>query len=142
MPITKRTFLFLAVSSLFLALALFLYQFESARGRSLEEQKQEINAAEQQLTQLRRDIERYESTRGQFGQNGAIARHEKVSISSRFSPGELPRINDMLTHAYEVDGFLLLRNFSLHWDETGSSGNTPGQAGLSLELNGEKVFTH
>ena len=142
MPLTKKTFLLLAISSAFLALASLLHQVETARSRALEEQKRELAGAAQQLTQLTRDIGRYEAARGQLGQSGgAIARHEKVSLSSSFSPAELPRLNDLLTHAYETDGFLLLRNFSLQWTENDGGATAPSQATLSLNLTGEKVFT-
>lgn len=144
MPIQKKTFLLLAFSCLVLALSIFLYTVGEARGKALVEQRAALGNAEQQIAQLRRDVERYEATRSQLGkgEGGDIARHEKVAISSTFTPAELPRINDVLEHAYDSDGFLLLRNFSLQWSESGSDLNkTSSEATLALSLYGEKIFT-
>jgi len=143
MPLSKKTFLLIAFSCIALAFSIFLYTVGLARATALQNQKAQLISAQQQVEQLRRDVERYESTRGQLQKEGGgdIARHEKVSISSTFTPAELPQINSLLAHAYDTDGFLLLRSFSLRWSETGGEDNKPLEAGLSLNLNGEKIFT-
>ena len=140
MPLQKKTFLLLAFSCVVLALTIFLYSIGVERGRTLQNQRTALVSAEQQIGQLKRDVERYEATRGQLG--GDIARHEKVSISSTFTPAELPRINDLLAHAYDTDGFLLLRRFSLRWSESGGDDKKADtDATLALSLDGEKIFT-
>ena len=147
MQLHKKTFYLLAFSCLVLAFAILLYFTGVARGKMLQEQRNALMMAEQQITQLQHDIERYESARGKIEAAGGreIARHEKVSISSSFTPAELPRLNSVLSHAYDIDGFLLLQNFSLRWSEYGTSEGEKQRAGtdatLSLSLVGEKIFT-
>jgi hypothetical protein len=144
MPLNKKTFWLLAVSSTFLALAMLFYLIQTAQGASLRDQRRMLADTDQQLGQLARDVKRYEDAKDMLSLGGgAIARHEKVSISSRFSPGDLPRLNDFLSYAYDANGFFLMRNFSLQWSEVENEGSAgkPAEATLSLNLNGEKVFT-
>jgi len=144
MPLQKKTFLLLAFSCLVLAISIFLFSISEARGKILVKQRAMLANAEIEIGQLRRDVERYESTRSQLkkGEGGDIARHEKVAISSTFTPAELPRINDLFEHAYDTDGFLLLRNFSLRWTESvGDQNTTSSEATLALSIFGEKIFT-
>ena len=144
MPLQKKTFLLIAFSCIVLALSIFLYSVSEARATALLSQRAVLANAEQQIAQLRRDVERYESTRSQLkkGEGGGVARHEKVAISSTFTPAELPRINELFEHAYDADGFLLLRNFSLQWSESSRGQDTTGsEATLALSIFGEKIFT-
>jgi len=103
MPLTKKTFLLLAISSAFLALATLLHQVETARSRALEEQKRELAGAAQQLTQLTRDIGRYEAARGQLGQSGVAGRTAppQRSADPRLRDRRLPAAAELLA---PVDG--------------------------------------
>lgn len=144
MPLHKKTFLLLFVSSIVLALSIFLHTVGGARIKVLQDQRAMLTNTEQEIAQLRRDVDRYEATRRQLrsGEGGDIAHHEKVALSSKFTPAELPRINELFEHAYTADGFLLLRNFSLQWSESKSgSYGSASEATLALSIFGEKVFT-
>ncbi len=139
MPLNKKIAILLAVSSTFLALVLFFWRYEAVQAVGLAEQQRHLVDAEQKLVQLGRDIQRYEVARGMLGAEGeAMARHEKISLGARFSAAELARINEVLTRAYEGDGFLLLKNFSLTW--MGGMGVMDTEASLQLDMTGEKVF--
>lgn len=149
MPLDKKTFLFLFIASVMLCVSIVMHRVGSESSRALMEQRRMLDTASQQLMQLKRDIEHYEATQGKLGRDGAaLARHEKVSISSSFSPGDLAHLNEVLGHAYETDGFLLLRSFSLQWTEARAGEKNADNAGagrneatLRLNLDGEKVFT-
>jgi len=105
----------------------------------LAEQKNQLGAAEQKLAQLARDIQQYEAATQSLGGNSKnLARHEKVALGARFAPGDLARIHEVLTRAYQGDGFLLLKNFSLEWKSGNSLGDT--SASLQMDMAGEKVF--
>ncbi len=139
MPLTKKITLLLVAGSVLLALALLTWRFELARSQALTEQQRLLADAEQKLVQLSRDIQRYEAARGLLGSAGQVmARHEKIALGARFSAAELARINDVLNRAYQGDGFLLLKNFSLQW--TSGNGAGDADASLRLDMTGEKVF--
>ncbi|GBG04059.1 hypothetical protein AZSI13_33860 [Azospira sp. I13] len=138
MPLSKRIFLILAASSTLLAALLFVWQMQTAKAAMLAEQKNQLGAAEQKLAQLARDIQQYEAATQSLGGGKSLARHEKVALGARFAPGDLARIHEVLTRAYQGDGFLLLKNFSLEWKSGNSLGDT--SASLQMDMAGEKVF--
>lgn len=139
MPLNKKITMLLAAASVLLAFALFFWRYEAAQAAALAEQQRHLLDAEQKLIQLDRDIKRYEAARGLLGAGGeALARHEKIALAARFTTAELARINEVLARAYEGDGFLLLKNFSLGWQ--GGEGQAVGGESLQLEMSGEKVF--
>lgn len=137
MSLATKTFLVLLVSVLCLSAALFMYRMEAHRTKALLDEKAQLESSAQALNTLRRDVEQYESTRNRIG---GTVRHEKVSISTSFASGELPRLNDVLAGLYEANGFFLLENFSMSW-EAGSD-KTTGAPRLNLSLQGEKIFAH
>ncbi len=139
MPLNKKIAILLAASSMLLAFALFFWRYEAVQAAALAEQQRHLVDTEQKLIQLARDIKRYEAARGLLGAGGeAMARHEKIALAARFTTAELARINEVLARAYEGDGFLLLKNFSLGW-QGGESQSASGES-LQLEMTGEKVF--
>lgn len=146
----KLTLLLLSVS-LALAAALFAYRLGEARIGALHQERDSLSMASQDLKELRRSVEQYENARSRLGQDGRIARHERVSLTTSFAPNELPRLQSLLTRAYEGDGFLLLRSFELAWQEKGpargeeqerSTDRSQPGATLTLSFQGEKIFTH
>jgi hypothetical protein len=149
MTLQRKIFVLLLAVTLALAGALFAYRLMDMKKVALQKQYNAFVMARQDLQELARSVANYEVARARLGQGGGIARHERVSLETSFSPGELPRLQDLLNRAYEGDGFLLLHHFDLSWadrtSEQGSEGPAtsarPGQQ-LTLSLNGEKIFTH
>lgn len=145
MLLSKKIFYYIGSSCVILAITMLLYMYEMTRSNTLKRQQADLLNADLQVEQLRKDVLRYEATRAQLGtdSSGSIARHEKVTLSSQFTPADLPRINEFLAHAYDSDGFLLVKNFSYRWsnsdDEKTQKGTTDLK--LTLSINGEKIFT-
>lgn len=152
MPLQRKLTLLLLCVGLALGAALFAYRLGEARSIALGQERDALSRSSLDLQDLRRSVEQYERARSHLGQEDGIARHERVALATSFAPNELPRLQALLTRAYEGDGFLLLRSFELAWQEKGiagqaeekelASGRDPAGGILTLSFQGEKIFTH
>ncbi len=143
MDLTRKTHLLLVAASLLLGISLSAYQIEISWAQSRKETMDNLNQAEAKLVALRRNITLYENFKSGVVGDKALTKHEKVSVTSSFTAAELPKIPHFLTQAYEKDGFLLLKSFSLAWSDVSDAQTKSGEsAKLELNLVGEKVFMH